>query len=69
MLPTKIFAIKNKAVTPGSKECVTILACSNENNNHQFRLTLIGKLDKPRAFKILKYTSNNSFSDAWFQKK
>lgn len=33
------------------KKRITTLICSNATGNHKFKLTLIGNLKKPRAFK------------------
>uniref|UniRef100_K7GBZ6 HTH CENPB-type domain-containing protein n=1 Tax=Pelodiscus sinensis TaxID=13735 RepID=K7GBZ6_PELSI len=54
MLPSKTLASWAEASAPGykgSKERVTILACSNATGNHKLRLTFIGKAKNPRAFK------------------
>ena len=69
-LPNKILASAKEARAPGfkvRKERVTILACCNAKGDHKLRLAMIGKANKPRAFKGL---SPNAFP-LWYthQKK
>lgn len=56
MLPKNTLAAKQDAAAPGfkkSKDRVTVLACSNASGNHRLPLLVIGKAQKPRAFKNL----------------
>lgn len=57
MMPTKTLAHVQEISTPGykrSKERITILACSNVTGDHKLKLAVIGKSEKPRAFKHVK---------------
>ena len=53
-LPKKRLASKKEESALGfkmSKECVSVLACSNAAGRHKLPLMVIGKSPKPRAFK------------------
>lgn len=57
MLPSCTLASRAEDSAPGykkKKERVTILACSNVTGNNKLKLCLIGKSQKPRAFKNFK---------------
>lgn len=61
MLPSCTLASKEEESAPGykkKKERVTILACSNVTGNHKMKLCLIGKSQKPRAFKNVRDSSS-----------
>lgn len=59
MLPKKTLAATNESVqgTKLAKERLTIATCSNANGTHKLPLFVIGKSQKPRAFKNINLSS------------
>lgn len=56
-LPKTTLASKRESSAPGhkiSKDRVTVLNCANSTGNHRIPLLLIGKSQRPRAFKNVK---------------
>lgn len=67
MLPSCTLASKEENSAPGykkKKERVTILACSNVSGTNKLKLCMIGKSQKPRAFKNFK---DQSMLPVWYR--
>ncbi|XP_054259713.1 jerky protein homolog-like [Macrosteles quadrilineatus] len=67
MLPSCTLASKEENSAPGykkKKERVTIMACSNVTGNNKLKLCMIGKSNKPRAFKNFK---DQSTLPVWYR--
>lgn len=59
-LPTKTFAASDEKSAPGfkmSKDRLTVAVCSNASGTHKLPLLVIGKSEKPRAFKNINMLS------------
>ncbi|MFS1564304.1 MAG: hypothetical protein ACL7AX_13000 [Candidatus Arsenophonus phytopathogenicus] len=56
-LPNRTLASRRESAAPGhktSKDRITVMTCSNSSGTHKIPLLVVGKSNKPRAFKNVK---------------